>query len=313
MIGVAGHSDAGGDDCSGAGQDISAIAVRIFSACEIAPVDVGVGEEDQELFAAVAGGEVAGTQRRPQGGTHIGQDLVADGMAEAVVDVLEVVEIEAEQRERGSVRDACATIRLRVSPAARLFGSPVSESVEARISAMARLRRLASMGAAWKTESRICCSSVASYGAGRLSRTEPMTSPATASGVQRARARGAHRACERAVRWSLVRWGRPERTARHDLGSAAARVSVRDEPGGSLSRFETVGAVVTVQDGGHARDARSRWRRSSSWASFWFSASCKVSENSIWSWPGWTARRMRRIPRTGAAPRRRRRRDRRPR
>ena len=46
------------------------------------------------------------------------------------------------------VRDAWASIRLRVSVTARLLGRPVSESVAARSSAIARFRRFASTGAA---------------------------------------------------------------------------------------------------------------------------------------------------------------------
>ena len=54
---------------------------------------------------------------------------------------------------------AWANVRFSASVTARLLGSPVRPSVAARISATARLRRLASTGAAWLTESRIRCSS----------------------------------------------------------------------------------------------------------------------------------------------------------
>ena len=51
-----------------------------------------------------------------------------------------------------SVREAWASMRLSVSPTARLFGRPVSESVAARSSAIARLRRFARTGAACPTD-----------------------------------------------------------------------------------------------------------------------------------------------------------------
>src|SRR3954462_1076441 len=52
-----------------------------------------------------------------------------------------------------SERPAPAIRRLRWASIARRFGRPVSASVAARSSASARLRRLASTGAAWMTES----------------------------------------------------------------------------------------------------------------------------------------------------------------
>ena len=57
------------------------------------------------------------------------------------------------------VAAAWANVRFRASATARWLGSPVRPSVAARISATARLRRLASTGAAWPTDSRIRCSS----------------------------------------------------------------------------------------------------------------------------------------------------------
>ena len=61
---------------------------------------------------------------------------------------------------------AWANIRFRVSVTARLLGRPVRPSVEARISAIARLRRFARTGAAWLTDSRIRCSSARRRGSG---------------------------------------------------------------------------------------------------------------------------------------------------
>jgi hypothetical protein len=80
-------------------------------------------------------------------------------MAPLVIDLLEVVQVEEQQREGDAVVEACANIRFIASVTARLLGSPVRPSVAARISATARLRRFARTGAAWPTDSRICCSS----------------------------------------------------------------------------------------------------------------------------------------------------------
>jgi hypothetical protein len=55
---------------------------------------VGVGQQHDELLAAVATDEVALAHRRLQGDTDGRQHLVADPVAERVVDVLEVVEVQ---------------------------------------------------------------------------------------------------------------------------------------------------------------------------------------------------------------------------
>jgi len=52
-----------------------------------------LGQQHEQLFAAEAPGEVARPQARPQRRAHRGQHLVALGVAEAVVDLLEVVEV----------------------------------------------------------------------------------------------------------------------------------------------------------------------------------------------------------------------------
>src|SRR6478735_9016143 len=63
--------------------------------------DVGVRQHDGELLAAVAAGEVAVPQHGPQRGADVGQYLITDGVTEAVVDVLEVVQVEHQQARRG--------------------------------------------------------------------------------------------------------------------------------------------------------------------------------------------------------------------
>ena len=62
--------------------------------------DIGVGQQDRELLPAVAPGEVPGPQHAAQRGADARQDLVPRGMPVLVVDLLEVVEVEQEQRER---------------------------------------------------------------------------------------------------------------------------------------------------------------------------------------------------------------------
>ena len=75
---------------------------------------VGVREQHHELLAAVAAGEVALAERRPERGADRGQDVVAVFVAEDVVDLLEVVEVESTRRG-GVTRAAWATMRMRLS------------------------------------------------------------------------------------------------------------------------------------------------------------------------------------------------------
>ncbi|MNY28697.1 hypothetical protein D3C86_1626870 [compost metagenome] len=60
----------------------------------------GSGEQYEKLFAAVTKHHVDVAQLAFQGGGNVYQALVADAVAVVVVDPLEVVEIEHQQRER---------------------------------------------------------------------------------------------------------------------------------------------------------------------------------------------------------------------
>ena len=60
----------------------------------------GLGEDQRELVAAVAGRDVGGAQRRPHQLGHVDQDAVAVEVAEAVVDELEVVQVEHHDAQR---------------------------------------------------------------------------------------------------------------------------------------------------------------------------------------------------------------------
>ena len=61
---------------------------------------LGVGQQDGELFPALAAGEVLVAQHGAQRRADAGQDLVAHRVPVLVVDLLEVVEVDHEQRER---------------------------------------------------------------------------------------------------------------------------------------------------------------------------------------------------------------------
>jgi hypothetical protein len=60
---------------------------------------VGLGREDAELIPADPGGRVLGAHRARQGAGDVAQEIVAGGVAEAVVEQLESVEIEHQNRE----------------------------------------------------------------------------------------------------------------------------------------------------------------------------------------------------------------------
>ena len=70
-------------------------AMRVGLAVVAQPV-----QQDRELVAAEAGQRVALTQARLEPARRRDQQLVADQVAEAVVDDLEAIEIEIEDRER---------------------------------------------------------------------------------------------------------------------------------------------------------------------------------------------------------------------
>ena len=136
-------------------------------------------------------------------------------------------------------RAACATMRTRFSRRLRAFGRPVSASVAARTSATARLRRLASTGAAWLTDWSIRPCSDALSGRSCATSTEPITSPPTSDGTHVVRAvLAAEVACEQrlVVGRLCMRPAEPDREARVGrgvdelLGERAARASPASPP-----------------------------------------------------------------------------------
>jgi uncharacterized protein (DUF1778 family) len=81
-------------------NDDSEIAVRTFSASSVRALGVGARREDHELLAAVARAQVAAAHRAVQDLRDPQQDLVAGRVAEPVVQALEVVDVDHEDRER---------------------------------------------------------------------------------------------------------------------------------------------------------------------------------------------------------------------
>ena len=70
-------------------------------------------DQDAELVAAEAGDDVAGAQVGAQPRRHRAQQLVAGVVAEAVVDQLEVVEVEEEDPDRRAGDGAALAARRR--------------------------------------------------------------------------------------------------------------------------------------------------------------------------------------------------------
>ena len=95
----------------------------------LALVGPGAGEEHGELVAAEAGERVGGAQRAAQPARDLLEQPVAVGVAERVVDGLEVVEVDDHQHERLA---GLASMRSSRSRSSTRFGSPVSASCIAR-------------------------------------------------------------------------------------------------------------------------------------------------------------------------------------
>ena len=94
-----------------------------------AGVAVEVGEQEHELVAAVAGEQVGGAAAAGEARGDLAQQLVARGVAERVVDDLEVVEVDVEHR--GGEVVAAGARRARASRAPRAWSRlarPVSAS-----------------------------------------------------------------------------------------------------------------------------------------------------------------------------------------
>ena len=81
------------------------MTARILSATISACAGVaGTAQEHAELVAAEPRGRVGGAQDRAQPLAHLAEQLVAGVVAERVVELLEAVEIEQQQRQAGVAR-----------------------------------------------------------------------------------------------------------------------------------------------------------------------------------------------------------------
>ena len=109
------------------GSVMSATRARKVFCGASGPCQVGVGQDDDEYLTAVAAGEVAVAQGRPQRGADIGQGLIADRVPETFVDVAEVVEIDHQQADRVGRAGSVGKHAFKVSPTALLWAAP-SES-----------------------------------------------------------------------------------------------------------------------------------------------------------------------------------------
>ena len=185
-----------------------------------------------------------------------------------------------------SVRLVCATIRASISREARSLGSPVSASVATRRWPRAMLRRFASVGAVWATDSRTRLRSVWSRGASRRTSTAPIASPATTRGWQTAVPRPPHRV--QAMSGSpaaLSRaYARPRRMAMHERGSASLSTEASagsTSPGAAASRRFSLGSRVSTTTWLPGSE-RSRCRVSSACASSTATTASRVSRNSVW-------------------------------
>jgi hypothetical protein len=74
-----------------------------FAAMRAASSMGEVGEQHREFVAALAPDQVRGAQRRQQPRRAVAQQLVAGDVAERVVDVLEAVEVDEQQRHLAAV------------------------------------------------------------------------------------------------------------------------------------------------------------------------------------------------------------------
>jgi len=72
--------------------------------------EAGLGEDDRELVAAHPAGDVRAPDDRLQSLGHAGEDGVSGQMPDAVVDRLEVVDVEEDERELAGSRAAARSL-----------------------------------------------------------------------------------------------------------------------------------------------------------------------------------------------------------
>ena len=103
---------------------VAATAARRRSAARSAPRLVGVGQDRDELVAAPASQLVAAASRLGEPARDLREHLVAGLVAERVVDHLEVVDVDARERQQATVADAERDLALELVPAVAAVGEP---------------------------------------------------------------------------------------------------------------------------------------------------------------------------------------------
>ena len=108
VVGAFGVLREGGDAEGGADVDVDAFAeVELSGAQQVAEAAgddegglfIGLGEQDDEFIAAVAEGVVDEAEVVLDGGSDFGEQAAADEVSAAVIDQLEVVEVEEDDAE----------------------------------------------------------------------------------------------------------------------------------------------------------------------------------------------------------------------
>jgi hypothetical protein len=66
-------------------------------------LSVRLWQHDCKLFAAIAGNPVVGAQAPEESSADLGQDFVADSMSMRIVDELEMVDVDEDQRQRSAM------------------------------------------------------------------------------------------------------------------------------------------------------------------------------------------------------------------
>ena len=190
-------------------------------------VEVGVGQDHDELVAAVAGDAVERAELAHQRLHDLAQHRVAGLVAVAVVDELEVVEVDQQARQRrcrcASARPISSSRRRRI---ARWFMQPVTASVPAS----ARARTSASAVAAWSTSALASSTRAASKRPGDAPHEHHDRLDLAALG-ERQQQRAADRAGRRQPRHA-----RGELLARRRPGSCGRCCATQLTPGGRSAR-----------------------------------------------------------------------------
>jgi hypothetical protein len=89
------------------------------------PNGAGVGQDHRELITADPRQQIGVPQRTPQSRADSLEDVIAGSVSERVVDLLEAIEVDEQERQLGAVLGHVAENALSVSNSRRRFGRPV--------------------------------------------------------------------------------------------------------------------------------------------------------------------------------------------